>query len=63
MHVVLVVEIGDTTFYNVSCADASYCVVHSLQFKFKTETDLYAIAKAKTVVSSLEVHPVYCPTS
>ncbi|KAG0602485.1 hypothetical protein M758_10G017100 [Ceratodon purpureus] len=30
---------------------------HGLQFKFKTETDLYSLAKAKTVVSSLEVSP------
>lgn len=26
-----------------------------MQFKFKTDTDLYALAKAKTTVSSLEV--------
>lgn len=30
---------------------------HGLQFKFKTETDLYSLAKAKTTVSSLEVSP------
>ncbi|CAM6084521.1 unnamed protein product [Calypogeia fissa] len=28
---------------------------HSVQFKFKTETDLYSLAKAKTTVSALEV--------
>lgn len=29
--------------------------LYSVQFKFKTETDLYSLAKAKTTVSALEV--------
>lgn len=39
------------------CADSFNLPSGRVKFKFKTETDLYALAKAKTVATSLQISP------